>query len=193
MATFDNLAEATTPLPVTLLNFTASVLQNKYVFLQWQTSQEVNSGHFDVERSVDGTTFLRIDSVKAAGNSSTIASYSSSDNKPFTGINFYRLKQIDLDGHFVYSSVKIVKFGTTSTVAPVVYPNPVNSVFTAVPGLELIREIVIYNSQGRAVQFAMGNSTDEEMKVNISALSAGVYILKIKTDSQIYQTKIIKN
>jgi F5/8 type C domain/Secretion system C-terminal sorting domain len=193
MATFDNLAEATTPLPVTLLNFTASVLQNKYVSLQWQTSQEENSDHFDVERSVDGTTFFKIDSVKAAGNSNTVLSYSSTDDKPFKGINFYRLKQVDLDGHFVYSSVKIVKFGSTSTVAPVVYPNPVSTVFTTVPGLELIREIVIYNSQGKAVQFVMGNSTDDEMIVNISALSAGVYILKIKTDSQIYQHKIIKN
>jgi F5/8 type C domain/Secretion system C-terminal sorting domain len=193
MATFDNLAEATTPLPVQLLNFNASVIQDKYVSLDWQTSQEENSDYFDVERSIDGTTFFKIDSVKAAGNSSTLLSYSSADNKPVRGINFYRLKQVDLDGHFVYSSVKIVKFGTASTVTPVVYPNPVSSVFTAVPGLELIREIVVYNSQGRAVQFAMGNSTEEEMKVNVSALSAGVYILKIKTDSQIYQYKIIKN
>jgi hypothetical protein len=101
------------------------------------------------------------------------------------------LKQVDLDGRFSYSPISIVKFGTN--VSPLVYPNPVSSVFTAVPGLELIREIVIYNTQGKAVQFAMGNSTDEEMKINVSVLPTGVYILKVKTDSQIYQYKIIKD
>ena len=62
-----------------------------------------------------------------------------------------------------------VKFGID--VAPLIYPNPVSTVFTAVSGKELIREIVIYNAQGRAVQFVMGNSTDADMKVNVSLLS----------------------
>jgi len=189
-ATFDTVANST-PLPIELLNFTATILQNQYVYLQWQTSQEENSDYFDVERSINGTSFIKIDSIKAAGTSNTLLSYASTDSKPIKGINFYRLKQVDLDGRFSYSPISIVKFGTN--VSPLVYPNPVSSVFTAVPGLELIREIVIYNTQGKAVQFAMGNSTDEEMKINVSVLPTGVYILKVKTDSQIYQYKIIKD
>ena len=46
--------------------------------------------------------------------------------------------------------------------------------------------------EGRAVQFVMGNSTDADLKVNVSLLSGGVYFLKVKTDSQIYQFKMIK-
>jgi hypothetical protein len=190
-ATFDDLAEGSTPLPVQLLNFTASDVQHQYVSLQWQTAQEVNNDHFEVERSINGDTFTKIDSIKGVGNSSIVQSYSSNDKNPARGINFYRLKQVDLNGKFTYSPVRIVKFGTTA--APLVYPNPVSSVFTAVPGTELIREIVIYSAQGRAVQFAMGNNTEEEMLVNISGLAKGVYILKIKTDSQIYQYKILKD
>ncbi len=190
-ATFDNFLENSTILPVQLLNFTAQNVQDKYTSLKWQTSMESNNDHFEVERSTDSSVFTRIDSVKAVGNSSTIQSYSSQDNNPVPGMNFYRLKQVDSDGHFVYSMVVSVKFGSEG--APVVYPNPVHTVITAVPGAEIIREIVIYNVQGRAVQFAMGTSTLEKMKVNVYGLPAGVYILKVKTDPKIYQFKIIKD
>ena len=189
-ATFDNLTENASTLPVQLLNFTAINVQNQYVSLSWQTSMEENNDHFEVERSTDGSHFTKIVTVKAVGNSSITQSYSAMDNEPVKGINLYRLKQVDYDNHFSYSPVVTVKFG--SGVAPLVYPNPVNSVFTAVQGSELIREIVMYNIQGRAVQFAMGNSTGEDMKVNISGLAKGIYILKIKTDSKIFQVKIVR-
>jgi hypothetical protein len=176
-------------LPVQLLNFTANNEQNQYVSLAWQTAMEENNDHFEVERSTDATHFEKIITVKAVGNSSVLQSYSTADNIPVKGINFYRLKQIDSDGRLSYSLTEKVKFGIG--VAPLIYPNPVKSVFTAVSGAELIREIVIYNVQGRAVQFVMGNSTEADMKVNISLLSKGVYFLKVKTDSQNYQFKIV--
>ena len=135
----------------------------------------------------DFETIIR---VKSLGNSSTTQSYSARDDAPIKGINYYRLKQVDSDGRITYSITQKVKFGVD--VAPLIYPNPVSNLFTAVSGKELIREIVIYDAQGRAVQFVMGNSTDEDLKVNVSLLSKGVYILKVKTDSQDYQFKMIK-
>jgi F5/8 type C domain/Secretion system C-terminal sorting domain len=189
-AVFTNVTENSTLLPVQLLNFTAINERNLYVALAWQTGMEENNDHFEIQRSTDGTDFETILKVKAAGNSSTTQSYSAVDNSPVKGINFYRLKQVDLDGRFSYSPIDKVLFGTG--IAPLIYPNPVSSVFTAVPGSELIREIVIYNVEGRAVQFVMGNSTEADMKVNISLLQKGVYILKVKTDSQIYQYKIVR-
>jgi len=151
---------------------------------------EVNNDHFDIERSSDGTHFSKILTVKGMGNSDTLQSYSAIDNTPLKGINFYRLKQVDRDNHFSYSSVQIVKFG--AGVSPVVYPNPVSSLFTAVPGSEPIQEIVIYNVQGRVVQYVMNNNSGNEMQVNISPLASGVYILKLKTDTKVYQVKIVK-
>lgn len=189
-AEFSEKQDNSVPLPIQLLNFTANDVQNQYVALSWQTASEENSDHFDVERSTDTSQFVKIVTVKAAGNSSTVQTYSAIDNFPVRGYNYYRLKDVDSNGSFAYSKIVMVKFGTGN--APLIYPNPVSSVFTAVPGSELIREIVIYNDQGRAVQFVMGNSTDAAMKVNISLLPAGVYFLKVKTDSQIYQFKIIR-
>jgi hypothetical protein len=178
------------PLPIELLNFTATNVINNFVKLDWKTSMEENNDHFEVERSTDAAHYESILKMKAVGNSSTPQSYSARDNSPVKGINYYRLKQVDSDGRISYSSVQKVKFGTD--VAPLIYPNPVNTVFTAVSGKELIREIVIYNAQGKAVQFVIGNSTDADLKVNVSLLSEGVYFLKVKTDSQIYQFKMIK-
>ncbi len=105
-------------------------------------------------------------------------------------MNFYRLKQVDIDNRYTYSPVRTVKFG--SGIAPLIYPNPVTDIFTAVPGTDPIREIVIYNVQGKAVQFEMGASANSEMKVNISRLASGVYYLKVKTDSKIFQYKVVK-
>jgi hypothetical protein len=51
---------------------------------------------------------------------------------------------------------------------------------------------VIYNAQGKAVQFEMGASSNTELKINISRLAAGVYFLKVKTDSKIFQYKVVK-
>ncbi len=189
-ASFDNLDESSTPLPIRLLNFTANNENDEYVSLKWQTGMEENNDHFEIERSTDGTHFEKIITVKAVGNSSTIQSYSATDGKPARGLNFYRLKQVDIDNRYTYSPVRTVKFG--SGIAPLIYPNPVTDIFTAVPGTDPIREIVIYNVQGKAVQFEMGASMNSEMKVNISRLASGVYYLKIKTDSKIFQYKVVK-
>jgi hypothetical protein len=189
-ASFDNLIENSTPLPIQLLNFSASNEHDEFVSLKWQTGMEENNDHFEIERSTNGTGFDKIVSVKAVGNSSTLQSYSAVDNKPENGLNFYRLKQVDLDGRFTYSTVKSIRFGAGAS--PVVYPNPVSTVLTAVPGIEPIREIVIYNVLGKAVQFEMGHNTDAEMKVNVAGLSAGVYFVKVKTESKIFQFKIVK-
>ena len=189
-ASFDNLTENSTALPIQLLNFSASNEHDEFVSLKWQTGMEENNDHFEIERSTNGTSFDKIVSVKAVGNSSTLQSYSAVDSKPENGLNFYRLKQVDLDGRYTYSTVKSIRFGAGAS--PVVYPNPVSTVLTAVPGVEPIREIVIYNVMGKAVQFEMGHNNDAEMNVNVAGLSAGVYFVKVKTESKIFQFKIVK-
>jgi hypothetical protein len=151
---------------------------------------EENNDHFDVERSTDASNYVKITTVKAVGNSSTLQSYAAVDNTPANGINFYRLKQVDIDNRYSYSPVQRVKFGVG--VAPVIYPNPVNSLFTAVAGTDPILEMVIYNLQGKAVQFSMGNNIGDETIVNISSVASGIYILKVKTISKDYQFKIVK-
>ena len=189
-ATFDNLTENSAVLPIQLIDFTATNVQNDYVALNWHTASEENNDHFEIERSVDGSAYQKIMTIKAVGTSSTVQSYAAKDMNPVNGINFYRLKQVDIDNRYSFSAIQKVKFG--KDVAPIIYPNPTTGLFTAVTGSEEIMEIAIYTLQGRAVQFVMGNNLQEDMRVNVSSLSTGIYVLKIKTQSKTYQLKLLK-
>jgi len=100
------------PLPVTITGFTAVRSGNETV-LQWQTATEQNSREFVIERSSDGKNYTAIGSVEAAGNSQTLLNYAYTDPQPMPNSNFYRLKQVDQDGKFDYSLVRMVTYATT--------------------------------------------------------------------------------
>ncbi|AYA35752.1 hypothetical protein D3Y59_00985 [Hymenobacter oligotrophus] len=101
---------ASAPLPVELASFNARYT-NKQVQLQWVTASEKNSANFAVERSADGKTFEVVTTVRAAGNSSVRREYSAVDNNVRPGLNYYRLKQTDLDGTSTTSQVVAVQAG----------------------------------------------------------------------------------
>ena len=92
------------PLPVTFLSFNAKKLTETAAVLNWKTSQEQNSSYFQVERSNDALHYFNIGRVAASGNSTTAIDYYFTDTKPAAGINYYRLKQVDIDGKFEYSN-----------------------------------------------------------------------------------------
>ena len=98
--------------PVTLLDFSASEKAGKSL-LQWSTATEINSSHFELERSTDGRNFETISSVNANGNTNTRIDYQSYDYYPGEGVNFYRLKMIDKDGQFEYSKTVSIVFKNT--------------------------------------------------------------------------------
>jgi hypothetical protein len=94
-------------LPVSLKQF-ALAIDKDDVKLNWQTSNESNSSHFSIERSVDGQVFQSINSVAAKG---TASSYQYSDNNAFAGqiLLYYRLRMVDKDGRFTYSPILTAK------------------------------------------------------------------------------------
>ncbi|MBS1623559.1 MAG: hypothetical protein JST83_06040, partial [Bacteroidetes bacterium] len=95
-----------TPLPVTLLYLTADAIDNKYIDLDWATASEINNKGFAIERSTDGREFTQIGWVDGHGNSNTQLSYSYSDRTVQPGaVYYYRLRQVDFDGQFVYSEI----------------------------------------------------------------------------------------
>ena len=92
-------------LPVKLISFNATPVNNSKVVLQWKTETENNSSHFIVERSRDSMNFASIVSVNATGRNGGGSSYNIADNAPANGVNYYRLKMVDRDGSFEYSRV----------------------------------------------------------------------------------------
>ena len=92
-------APGTNVLPVTLSSFDAKASLNA-IKLSWSTASEQNSSHFDILRSVDGLEYQKIGEKKASGNSDVNNNYTFVDENPFPGINYYKVKQFDMDGKF---------------------------------------------------------------------------------------------
>ncbi|MCB9233916.1 MAG: choice-of-anchor B family protein [Bacteroidia bacterium] len=94
------------------------------VLLKWQTQSETNNSHFVVERSLDGKSFDPIDQVAGAGTTTEVQYYSLLDENPNPGMNFYRIKQVDLDGGHNYSEVVNINLLEDFDLTAL-YPNPV--------------------------------------------------------------------
>jgi len=161
--------------PILLLNFDA-VKQGSTVQCSWRTSSEVNSDHFDVEYSKDGNTWQTIGTVAAAGNSSTTKSYGFNHPNPVNGANYYRLKQVDINGSFVYSSIRVVNFNSKTGIR--ILPNPVvDKLYITSDATTPLQSVSVYAADGKQLQqtskFVPGNSID------MSRYPTGTYLIKI--------------
>ena len=117
-----------TVLPVELVHFTAEAM-GPDALLTWRTASEHGCSHFEVQRSEDAENFGPIGTVAGAGDSQTLQEYTFVDTDPFPGINYYRLKQVDLDGDHEHTVVRTVHFPRT-TDAILLLPNPGTASFS---------------------------------------------------------------
>ena len=97
-----------TPLPVKFIGFSVAK-QTTGILIQWATSEEVNADRYEIERSADGSNWNTIANVLAAGNTTTVSNYSYTDKNNATKTVYYRIKQVDVDQRFIYTSVKVIK------------------------------------------------------------------------------------
>jgi Secretion system C-terminal sorting domain len=165
------------PFPISLVNFNA-VANYPKVVTSWQTSVESNSGHFEVWRSQFLSRFDSVGSIGAAGNSNSLLNYALTDNTPYSGVSYYRLKIVAADGSYKWSAtVKVLFFNEMNIV---LYPNPAgNYINIAVDiGIALSKPVAyLYDARGRLLRsFAI---TSASQQVNISSLPAGVYRIQI--------------
>lgn len=189
-------------LPVKYRSFDA-VANDNVVTLKWITENEINNHHFEVERSFDGNSFKTIGLVLdgyAAGSGSK--SYMMKDNSAAlmdASVVYYRLKQVDQDGKYTYSSTLLVRMQSISGVKMQVSPNPfvenLNVRFTASEaGTAQVQIITINGQKVQVQQAAIGKGNNSIQVQGISKLNPGIYIAQlvvngVVTDNQ----KIIKN
>lgn len=180
----------TCALPVHLLDFTA-VANNGISLLRWATTSEHNNKGFEIERSADGAQWIRIGFAATqayGGKSNQKLDYEFRDMIPMEGINYYRLKQTDLDGITDYSAVRTLRFGGDQTI--IVYPNPAkeNVIITRLKGGEQVK---VYDVMGR--QMSEINNTGATLKLDLSTFASGVYYLKISMLSgQVSTYRLVK-
>jgi len=149
--------------------------ENKTISINWHTSNELNTSHFGIQHSADGTSFTDIGTVKAIGSGAN--SYSFTDTHPSNGTNYYRLQSVDRDGASSFSKVVSVQF-TVDRLPFTVVPNPARDIVT-VKGSHIALVQVIDNL-GRVVKtVTFKDATNPTLSV--SALPTGVYRLRIQT------------
>ena len=101
-------------LPIELIYFEAELL-NGYVNITWQTASETENDYFLIERSSDGLNWETVQEVDGANNSSSLISYGIEDRNVLLGISYYRLKQVDNNGAFSISDIRVISNGQFST------------------------------------------------------------------------------
>ena len=178
------------PLPVTLISFTASLDDGKYVSLKWNTASETNSSIFNIEHSTDAKIWGVKGSVEAKGESLSTTIYDYEDSQPNPGINFYRLKMIDKDGSFTFSRIERVNLENKIHLA--FSPNPVSDkLYLKIEGLSQIKEISIYNIMGREVYRSENISMNG---IDMKGHNSGIYIAKVAlSDGTTHTQKIVIN
>jgi len=172
-------------LPVELLEFTADAKGNT-VELNWATGLEINSDYFELQRSVDVSSFEEIGQVKAQGNSTEVAFYNFMDIAPPDQEEvFYRLKMVDKDGTFEYSGVRTVRFSDNIDLEiSRIYPSPFKEYIQAEYFLEshANMEIELLDLTGRRVYHRKIQGEKGQNSVLISdlvELTEGFYEFKI--------------
>lgn len=138
---FDPLS---TTLPVSIVSIKAA-LKNTAVEVSWEVREELNLNFYEVEKSADGANWTNIGMVFPWDNQQVSNNYRFSDKQPFDGMNFYRLRIVDKDGSFKYSSIVAAKTGALSNSIISIAPNPVKgnirAIFSGLPKGSYVAEL----------------------------------------------------
>ncbi len=166
-------------LPVELSAFDAVVV-NGQVNLNWTTEMEVNSSHFLVERSSDGQMFEEIIKTNAAGTTFEPVNYTETDADPLKGKSYYRLKMVDIDGTFAFSSrVEVILAGENKFAC---FPNPTSDVltFSYLQADRVDAVIQVFDLNGKSI-FTSGWDVQPfgQKSLSVSELPAGLYAYRI--------------
>jgi hypothetical protein len=185
-------------LPLELLTFSGKGDKNVN-HLYWETAQEVNTHHFDVEFSTDGADFTKVIEVAAKGNSSLKTLYQTPHIPVRTAnVYYYRLKMVDVDGSYKYSNVITIRPSLKAFVVSTVVPNPfVDQLkFTVTSTKSTPAVISLYDALGR-LHYRSGKNLETGINTitiaNLGKISAGAYLLEVDAEGDKSVQKIIKN
>lgn len=191
---FITIASTDVFLPVSLKSFEANCTQ-KEVQLNWRTASEVNNNYFRLERSSDAINFETVTELTVKEGTSTGNFYEYTDTQPLEGVNYYRLKQVDLDGKIVLYPIIATTCAFSRSNELLVFPNPFEKELTIseLSNFSFPLRIELYNTTGALLYQKWLLKECAQTKLSIgNSLTTGVYVLKI-TNSEIgYSKKVVK-
>lgn len=166
-------------LPVTFSDFTVKAKDCK-ALLEWKTSMEQNNSHFVVERSSDGRSFSPIAQITAVGNSNTTQTYNYTDESPLSGVNYYRITQVDFDGKYTSTAIRSIQIKCTAAADIVkAYPNPTSNQLYIQSG-KTVAQVNILSSNGQNVlRFVPSTNQGGRFPINVQMLPGGIYLIQV--------------
>lgn len=183
-------------LPIELQSFTCEKKNGKSL-INWKVASEKNLNFYQLERSNDGVIYSNIYEMKPKSYAiNEKVSYDYTDERPFSGVNYYRLKAVDRNGEYKYSKVVSLDFGTI--LRGKAYPNPFSTDISIEMDInknagEVFVEI--FDMVGKQIYFKKIAAETERMTIPIPTtdLPDGSYVIRVKNGANIWQHKIVKN
>lgn len=184
-------------LPISLTSFNIIQKENA-VEIKWETISEKNNDYFIVEKTKDGINYEFVSKIKAAGNHNGILHYETEDFRPYDGLSYYRLLQIDRDGKQISYPLQSISFKNKEVLDFQVYPNPISKKddlhIEIKDQLNQEASITILNILGQPLKIENRNLKNQNEIINLnldSELSNGIYIVQIKVNDSLYSKKIV--
>lgn len=178
---FTNPPPSRTPLPVRLVSFRVDEQEQRTAGLEWTIEDASNFSHFEIEKSRDGLAFVRLGNVPFAEGRHR---YSFVDGNPNGGMNYYRLKMVDIDGSFAHSDIRSLVLKETAVSYG--YPNPASESLTVFSALA--QKARIFDTMGREVENVSLKAGKNN--INVSSWQNGLYLIRTESKETI---KVIKN
>ena len=168
-------------LPVLFNSFYATK-SNSNVVLNWSTAMEHNNKNFEVQRSFDGSTWTVIAIMLGAGNSENITAYSYTDKNMTAAVAYYRIRQVDIDGKYEYSTIKIIRSNETTPAAKIyASSNTVNIEFNQEIKNPVTVRIIDMN--GRVIGQKDNQQASYRITINMNNHITGMYIVQLNDNA----------
>ncbi|MFT3827110.1 MAG: T9SS type A sorting domain-containing protein [Chitinophagaceae bacterium] len=179
------------PLPLTWL-YVKGELRNQQGVISWATAQESKTDKFVIEHSIDGRTYTAVGEQEAAHYSTSSRQYSFTHAAIQPGINYYRIKQLDMDGNFTYSKV-VTLLNKTGVTTALVAPNPVSNMLHIVePAGQQLEKAEVIDMNGRVVLSGTFRNLQQVYSMDVSRLQKGSYVVKLYHPATTQTIKILK-
>ena len=182
-AGFDNIAADNVALPIELISFQGKASKSG-IMLNWSTASELNNEKYIIEHTSEGKNFEPIGVVQGSGTTLTQQKYTFIHENASSGINYYRLKQVDFDGKFTFSPIISINFNKNKKTISPIYPNPSPSGWVFIDYASDHQgtiQIATYDVVGRLVsnESLTINVGDNKLQWYINSTAKGVFFVKI--------------
>lgn len=169
-------------LPISLMDFSAYLVEENQVKISWTTTGELGNDYFEIQRSTNGRDWEIIQKEPGAGYSNGYLQYTWLDPFPREGYNYYRLRQVDLNGQDEIFEVVSVKLPIEEELQVKIYPNPSGQFFSVEADAGELDHILIFNPYGQILNayIKFSRISDTQILVDMQNLPTGVYVVKTK-------------